>query len=108
VYTWVDTTRIGRAGWLRETCHEGSLGPRASKPGQELIQGKEIVLVTRRGKPAAMLLPLKDSKLLSLELRRQLYLELSADIGRQIEAKGITADEIQRDFEETRKRRRRR
>lgn len=74
----------------------------------ELIQGKESVLVTRRGKPTAVLLPLGDPKLLPLELRRQLYLELSADIARQLAAKGITAEEIQSDFEDFKKRRRRR
>lgn len=72
----------------------------------ELLQGKETVLVTRHGKPAAVLLPLGDPKAMPIELRRQVYLELSSKIARQLKAKGITEDEIQRDFEDSKKRRR--
>ena len=74
----------------------------------ELIQGEETVLVTRHGKPAAVLLSLRDPKLLPMELRRQLYLEMSAKIAAELDAKGITEDEILRDFEDAKKRRRRR
>jgi PHD/YefM family antitoxin component YafN of YafNO toxin-antitoxin module len=74
----------------------------------ELLQGKEAVLVTRRGKPAAVVYPLNDPKKLPMEVRRKLYLELSAEIARELDAKGITEDEILDDFEEFKKRRRRR
>ena len=74
----------------------------------EMLQGKEAVLVTRHGKPAAVVYPLNDPKKLPLEVRRKLYLELSAEIARDLDAKGITEDEILRDFEEFKKRRRRR
>jgi antitoxin (DNA-binding transcriptional repressor) of toxin-antitoxin stability system len=73
-----------------------------------MLQGKEAVLITRRGKPAAVVYPLNDPQKLPMEVRRKLYLHLSAEIARDLDARGITEEEIQRDFEEHRKRRRRR
>jgi len=74
----------------------------------ELLQGKEAVLVTRRGKPAAVVYPLNDPQKLPMEVRRNLYLELSAEIARDLDARGITEEEILRDFEGFKKSRRRR
>ena len=74
----------------------------------EMLQGKEAVLITRRGKPAAVVYPLNDPQKLPMEVRRKLYLQLSAEIARDLDARGITEKEIQRDFEKHRKRRRRR
>ncbi len=74
----------------------------------EYISGKEPVLLTRHGKPAAVLLPLNDPKSLPLELRQKLYLEMSAQIARQLDAQGVTEERLQSDFEEHRKNRRRR
>ena len=73
-----------------------------------MLQGKEAVLVTRRGKPAAVFYPLNDPPKLPMEIRRRLYLELSAEIARDLDARGITEEEILRDFEAFKKRRRRR
>lgn len=72
----------------------------------ELLKGPENVLVTSHGRPTAMIFPLKDPTKLPLEVRRQLYLELSAQLAEQLQAKGVTEDEIQRDFEGFKKRRR--
>lgn len=73
----------------------------------DLLKGHEEVLVTRHGKPAGVLLPLNNPKGVPLEIRRRLYLELSAKIARQLDAKGITEGKLQRDFAEFKKRRRR-
>ena len=72
----------------------------------DLLKGREQVLVTRHGKPAGILLPLSDPKTVPLELRRKLYLDLSAKIARQLDAKGISEEKLQRDFEDFKKRRR--
>lgn len=77
------------------------------KEVSELLQGKEPVLVTRRGKPAGVVYPLNDPKRLPMEVRRELYLELSAKIAKELDARGITEEQIQRDFEAFKKRRRR-
>lgn len=63
--------------------------------------------MTRHGKPAGVLLPLSDPQAGPLEIRRKLYLDLSAKIARQLDAKGITEEKLQRGFEEFKKRRRR-
>jgi antitoxin (DNA-binding transcriptional repressor) of toxin-antitoxin stability system len=71
----------------------------------EIVGGDDAVLVTRNGKPAALLYPLGNPRTLPLEIRRKLYLELSAEIARDLDAKGITEAEIQRDFKAHQKRR---
>lgn len=77
------------------------------KEVSELLRGKDAVLVTRHGKPAGVLYPLSDPRKLPMAVRRKLYLELSARIARQLETKGITEEQLQRDFEAFKKRRRR-
>jgi len=69
------------------------------KDVSELLRRKDAVLVTRHGKPAGVLYPLTDPRKLPMRVRRQLYLELSAGIAKQLEAQGITEDRLQRDFE---------
>jgi prevent-host-death family protein len=73
----------------------------------KLIDGDESVLVTRHGKPAAVLYPLHDPSKIPLEVRRKLYLALTEDIAQQLDAKGISEEDIERDFAEFKKRRRR-
>lgn len=77
------------------------------KDVSELLRGKDAVLVTRHGKPAGVLYPLRDPRKLPMTVRRKLFLELSARIARQLETKGITEEQLQRDFEAFKKRRRR-
>jgi prevent-host-death family protein len=72
-----------------------------------LIESDESVLVTKHGKPAAVVYPLRDPSKLPLEVRRKLYLALTEDIAKQLDAKGISEEEIERDFAEFKKRRRR-
>ncbi len=73
----------------------------------ELIDSDEPVLVTRHGKNAAVLYPLNDPKKIPLELRRKLFRELTNDIARQLDAKGVTDEDVDRVFTSSRKRRRR-
>lgn len=71
-----------------------------------LMKNKEPIFVTRQGKPAGIFLPL--NKDLPVELRRELLLALGKLIADRMREKGITEEEILRDFERVRKSRRRR
>jgi prevent-host-death family protein len=73
----------------------------------ELLHGKDAVLVTRHGKPAGVLYPLTDPRKLPMRVRRKLYVELSGRIAEQLETEGITEEQLQRDFEAFKERRRR-
>jgi prevent-host-death family protein len=77
------------------------------KDVSELLRRKDAVLVTRHGKPAGVLYPLSDPRKLPMKVRRKLYLELSAGIARQLDAQGITEEQVQSGFEAFKKRRRR-
>jgi hypothetical protein len=48
----------------------------------------------------------EDDSKLPLEIRRKRFLALTADIAKELDAKGITDEDIERDFEDWRKRRR--
>jgi prevent-host-death family protein len=73
----------------------------------ELIDGDEPVLVTRHGKGAAVLYPLRNPEKLPIEIRRKLFLDMTADIAKQLRTQGVTDEEIGRDFATYQKRRRR-
>jgi prevent-host-death family protein len=73
----------------------------------ELIDSDEPVLVTRHGKNAAVLYPLSDPKKIPLEIRRRLFRDITASIEKELDAKGVTDQEIERDFAASKKRRRR-
>jgi prevent-host-death family protein len=73
----------------------------------ELIDSNEPVLVTRHGKNAAVLFPLNDPKKIPLDLRRKLFRDLTNDIARQLDAKGVTDEDVERAFTSIKKRRRR-
>lgn len=64
----------------------------------ELIDSDEPVLVTRHGKNAAVLFPLHDPKKIPLELRRKLFFDLTNDIAKQLDAKGVTDEDVERAF----------
>jgi prevent-host-death family protein len=71
----------------------------------DLIAGQESVLVTKHGKPAAVLYPLSDPSALPPDVRRGLYQAMAADVGQQLDAQGITEEQIEREFTESKKRR---
>lgn len=73
----------------------------------ELIDSDEPVLVTRHGKNAAVLYPLHDPKKIPLEIRRKLFQDITASIATQLDAKGVTDEDIERDFAAFKKHRRR-
>lgn len=73
----------------------------------ELIDGDEPVLVTRHGKNAAVLYPLNDPTKIPLEIRRKLFRDITASIAKELDAEGVTDEDIERDFTASRKRRRR-
>jgi prevent-host-death family protein len=73
----------------------------------ELLDGDEPVLVTRHGKNAAVLYPLNDSKKIPAEIRRKLLRDITADVAKQLDAKRVTDEEIERDFAAFKKSRRR-
>jgi prevent-host-death family protein len=73
----------------------------------ELLAGEETVLVTKHGKPAAVVYPLGNPKELPLEVRRKLYLAMAAEIAKQLDAQGVSDEQIEREFNEHKKRRRR-
>ena len=73
----------------------------------KLIDSDESVLITKHGKPAAVMYPLRDPSKIPMEVRRKLFLALATDIGKQLDAKGISDEEIERDFAEFKNRRRR-
>lgn len=73
----------------------------------ELIAGDESVLVTKHGKPAAVVYPLGNTNEIPLEIRRKLYLTMAGEIARQLDTAGVSEEQIEREFNEHKKRRRR-
>ncbi len=73
----------------------------------ELLAGDESVLVTKHGKPAAVVYPLGNPKELPLDVRRKLYLAMTGEIAKQLDTRGVSEEQIQREFTEHKKRRRR-
>ncbi len=73
----------------------------------ELIDSDEPVLVTRHGKNAAVLYPLHDPKKIPLEIRLGLLRDITAAIAKELDARGVTDEEIEGDFATFKKRRRR-
>lgn len=70
-----------------------------------LMRSKEPILITRRGKMAGIFFPANED-MLSLDLKRELFMLLSADVGRRLNEAGVTEEEVLNDFAEWRKARR--
>jgi antitoxin (DNA-binding transcriptional repressor) of toxin-antitoxin stability system len=73
----------------------------------ELIGGEESVLVTKHGKPAAVVYPLGNPQSVPIELRRKLYAALAEDVAKHLDMTGVSDEQIEREFTESKKRRRR-
>jgi len=73
----------------------------------ELIGGEDSVLVTKHGKPAAVVYPLNNPKKIPMEVRRKLYLAMAGEIAKQLDTRGISDEQVEREFIEHKKRRRR-
>jgi len=67
-----------------------------------LLKSKEPVLITRRGRMAGVFFPSLEG-VLTVDLKRELFEQLTAEIARQIKKRGGTEDEILSDFESWRK-----
>ena len=70
-----------------------------------LLKSTEPVLITRRGRMAGVFFPSLEG-MLSVDLKRELFEKLSAEIARQIGKIGGTEEEVLADFEFWRKTRR--
>ena len=70
-----------------------------------LLKSTEPVLITRRGRMAGVFFPSPEG-MLPIDLKRQLFEQLTAEIGRQIRKRGTTEVEILSDFTSWRKARR--
>jgi len=70
-----------------------------------MLRAKDPILVTRRGKLAGIFFPRPESTL-PIELKREMFAILSAEVGRQVRKAGLSEDEVLADFESWRKARR--
>ena len=71
----------------------------------ELLAGEESVLVTKHGKPAAVVYPLGNARSLPEDVRRKLYLTMAGEIAKQLDTQGVSEEQIEREFREHKKRR---
>lgn len=72
----------------------------------KFLKGDEPVLVTRHGKPSGVYLPLEDGERIPDDLRAELAGVLGRHLALLLEAQGVREADIQRDFDEHRRRRR--
>lgn len=70
----------------------------------EMFHSDDVILVTRDGTPAGFYLPW-DTPELPVEVRREVFLRLSEQIGAQIDAEGASEQEVLDDFAASRRRR---
>jgi len=78
------------------------LGSRAA----ELLKGDDPVMVTQDGRHVAVLYPIRNPNDIPMEVRRKRFLELTDEIGKHIPPE-VTDEDIERDFAEFKKHRRR-
>src|SRR5208282_2644132 len=62
-----------------------------------MLRAKDPILVTRRGKLAGIFFPRPEATL-PVELKREMFGILSAEVARQIRRRGLSEDEILADF----------
>jgi hypothetical protein len=70
----------------------------------EMFRSDDVILVTRDGAPAGFYLPW-DTPELPVEVRREVFLRLSEQIGAQLKAGGADEQEALDDFAASRRRR---
>ncbi len=69
----------------------------------EMFRSDDVILVTREGTPAGFFLPW-DTPQLPVEVRREVFLRLSEQVGDQLADKGISEAEVLDDFAASRRR----
>jgi len=67
-----------------------------------LPRSREPILITRRGRMAGVFSRSPEGAL-RVDLKRELFEKLSAEIGRRLKASGVSEKEVQSDFESWRK-----
>ena len=70
----------------------------------EMFRSDDVILVTRDGASAGFFLPW-DTPELPLEVRREVFMRLSEQIGAELDAKGVSEQEVLGDFTSSRRRR---
>jgi hypothetical protein len=70
----------------------------------EMFRSDDVILVTRDGAPAGFFLPW-DTPELPVEVRREVFLRLSEQIGVKLDANGVSEQEVLDDFAASRGRR---
>ena len=70
----------------------------------EMFRSEDVILVTRDGAPAGFYLPW-DTPELPIEVRREVLLQLSEQIGTALDAQGASEQEVLDDFAASRRRR---
>ncbi len=73
----------------------------------DLLIEKEPILLEQRGVTVAVLYSLGEPEKLPLDVKRQLFAEFATEMGEALDARGVTEDEILRDFAKLRAIRRR-
>jgi hypothetical protein len=69
-----------------------------------MFRSEDVILVTRDGAPAGFFLPW-DTPELPVEVRREVFLRLSEQIGAQLDAKGVSESDVLGDLAASRSRR---
>ena len=67
-----------------------------------MLRAKDPILVTRRGRLAGIFFPRPETTL-PVELKREMFGILSAEVARQVRRRGMSEDEILADFASWRK-----
>jgi hypothetical protein len=70
-----------------------------------LLRSRTPILVTRRGRLAGIFCP-RPELTLPIELKRELFDMLSRDVARQLKRRRVSEDDVLKDFETSRKKRR--
>jgi hypothetical protein len=69
----------------------------------DMFRSDDVILVTREGTPAGFFLPW-DTPELPVEVRREVFLRLSEQVGEQLAGKGVGESEVLDDFAASRRR----
>jgi len=70
-----------------------------------MLRAKDPILVTRRGRLAGIFFPRPEATL-PVELKREMFGILSAEVARQVRKRGLSEEEILSDFSSWRKEKR--
>lgn len=70
----------------------------------EMFRSADVILVMRDGAPAGFFLPW-DTPELPVEVRREVFLRLSEQVGAKLEAQGVSEREVLGDFAASRRHR---